>query len=431
MSDKPIKIQRALISVSDKSGLEQLGNALLEHGVEILSSGGTAKFFMERKIRVREISDFTQAPEMLDGRLKTLHPKVHGGILAIRNNSEHMKSLSEQGYLPIDLVIVNLYPFEKVAAKRDVPLDEVIEQIDIGGPTLLRAAAKNYPFVTVLVSPDQYDLFLQEYKNYNGATSLGFREQAARRVFERTALYDSSIARYLQGDTETAPVRYPLGLEQKWELRYGENPHQTAGFYLPASAMGHTALEKILQGKTLSYNNLIDIHAALDLICEFEDDFVVAILKHTNPCGVGRSTKNILEAYERALACDPVSAFGGIIVFSQPVDGKTAEICSKTFTEIVIAPSYDASAREIFSKKKNLRLLEVDLKDAKNAMKGFDIRRAADGYLIQGRDLSANESRRMPNELDFCLPGKSPDMSNQTPLSWRISTRLSVSGRAK
>lgn len=382
------KIERALISVSDKSGLEALARTLADAKVEILSSGGTAKFLKEKGIPVREISDFTQAPEMLDGRLKTLHPKVHGGILAIRDNASHMMQLKDHKYVPIDLVIVNLYPFEETAAKPGVPFHDVVEQIDIGGPTMLRSAAKNHPFVTVLVEPGQYDTFLEEFRKNGGATGADYRRHCAQRVFERTAAYDSTIAGYFQGKPETAPAHFSLALEQKWEMRYGENPHQMAGFYLPAGAMGKTVMEKVLQGKALSYNNLMDVHGALDLITEFGTEYAVAILKHTNPCGVGTSTNSLLEAYQRAVACDPVSAFGGIVVFSHTLDEKTAEVCGETFTEIVIAPEFSAGALKFFAKKKNLRLLEVNLPEVKRQMGGYDVRRTVDGYLVQQRDRS-------------------------------------------
>ncbi|HLG19995.1 MAG TPA: bifunctional phosphoribosylaminoimidazolecarboxamide formyltransferase/IMP cyclohydrolase [Bdellovibrionota bacterium] len=405
---KITKIQRALISVSDKTGLEQLGRVLQNRGVEILSSGGTAKFLSEKGLKVVEVSDFTGAPEMLDGRLKTLHPKIHGGILAIRDNSAHMAALREQKYVPIDLVVVNLYPFEAAARTPGKSFDDVVEQIDIGGPTLLRAASKNFPYVTALIEPGQYESFLKELETNDGGTTFAFRKECALHVFERTANYDATISAYFRGSGETLPKRFALGLDKKWELRYGENPHQEAGFYLPSAALGNTVLEKVLQGKTLSYNNLMDVHAALDLILELEKNYSVAILKHTNPCGVGTSDKSLLEAYERALSCDPLSAFGGIVVFSHPVDGQTASTCEKTFTEIVIAPKFDADARTVFGKKKNLRMLEADLNDLRSAMGGVDIRRAADGYLIQNRDRSFEDLReckiatkRKPTEQEY------------------------------
>ncbi len=388
MTSDRIPIRRAILSVSDKSGLEELARALTKRDVEILSSGGTAKFLAEKGIPVRDVSNFTGAPEMLDGRLKTLHPKVHGGLLAIRDNAEHMKQLEAQKFVPIDLVVVNLYPFESALKNPKNQFHDIVEQIDIGGPTMLRSAAKNFPFVTVLIEPAQYETFLKEFEDYQGATTLEFRRNCARSVFERTAEYDATISAFFRGEEEEMPKRYALGLQEKWEMRYGENPHQKAGFYLPAAAQGVTVLERVLQGKALSYNNLMDVHGALDLITEFENVRAVAILKHTNPCGVGTSETSLGEAYDRALACDPVSAFGGIVVFSHPLDEKTAAHCVETFTEIVIAPKFEEGALKIFSKKKNLRLLEVDTEAAKKVLGGYDIRRAVDGYLIQNRDRS-------------------------------------------
>ena len=392
-------IRRALISVSNKDKLEQLGNMLKKHGVSILSSGGTATHLRKHGIEVEDVSDFTKAPEMLNGRLKTLHPKVHGGILAVRNNSDHMSQMEERGYVPIDLVVVNLYPFEEC---------QEIEQIDIGGPTMLRAAAKNYTDVTVLIDPNQYDELEKELDHGKGETSLEFRKAAARKVFERTAVYDAAIAQYFQRDLQEIPTTFSLGLKRKWEMRYGENPHQNAGFYLQSTAGGQSVIDQVLQGKQLSYNNLLDVHAALDLITEFDTPFAVGIFKHTNPCGVGISTNSLHEAYDRALACDPVSAFGGIVVFSKEVDEETAQHCTKTFTEIVIGPGFRDGARKIFEKKKNLRLVQVDLEVAKNKMGGLDIRRAVDGYLVQERDRTSQNIRtsevvtkRQPTEEEW------------------------------
>lgn len=421
MDKNTIKIQRALISVSDKTGLIDLGRALAIRRIEILSSGGTAKALREADIPVQEVSDFTGAPEMLDGRLKTLHPKIHGGILAIRSNAEHMEQLSKQKYVPIDLVVVNLYPFEATAQKEGLPFEEVVEQVDIGGPTLLRAAAKNHPCVAALVEPSQYDDLLAEMDSNQGATTLEFRRTCARRVFERTAAYDATIAQVFQGPSEAPPTHYPMGLELKWEMRYGENPHQNGGFYLPAAAQGKTVLERVLQGKQLSYNNLLDIHGALDLMGEFAGNYAVAILKHTNPCGVGVAGDSLLTAYERALACDPVSAFGGIVVFSHPLDGKTAEVASQTFTEIVIAPSFEPEAMEIFAKKKNVRLVEVDLAATKKAMKGFDVRRIVDGYLVQARDLSMEDLR----QANVATKRKPTDSELKAlALAWRVAKHV-------
>ncbi len=383
-----IPIRRALISVSRKEGLDHLAQILIDRGIELLSSGGTAKYLQERKIPVTEISDYTKAPEMLDGRLKTLHPKIHGGLLAVRDNPSHMSQMDREGYAPIDLVVVNLYPFEKTSRNEKASFSDVIEQIDIGGPTLLRAAAKNFPFVAVLVGPQQYGEFLEEFDKHDGGTSYDYRQGLAQRVFERTALYDAAIANYFQNSDSHLPQFYALGLERKWELRYGENPHQQGGFYLPAAAEGETCLEKVLQGKRLSHNNLMDAHAALELIREFDGSLAVAILKHANPCGVGISDNSLSEAYGRALACDPTSAFGGIVTFSATVDEAAARSCVETFTEIVIAPQFTPEALAVFQTKKNLRVLEVP--DHK-LPRAFEMRRCADGYLIQQPDQSSED----------------------------------------
>ncbi len=391
MTDHLIPIKRAILSVSDKEGLDVLAKTLTELKIEILSSGGTARYLKEREIPVKEISDFTGAPEMMDGRLKTLHPKIYGGILAIRENEKHMNELSNHGYPPIDLVVVNLYPFERESQTAGLSFIDIVEQIDIGGPTLLRAAAKNFPYVTVLTDLEQYSDFLTELNKHQGSTTLSFRRRSAQRVFEKTSAYDATISQFFQKDTPSLPKYLRLALRQKWLLRYGENPHQQGAFYLPENISDKTIIERVLQGKTLSYNNLMDIHAALDLMAEFDGDYTVAIFKHTNPCGVGRSNHSLLDAFERALECDPVSAFGGIIIFSHEVDSKTAEACSKSFTEILISPIFSPQSLELFSKKKNLRLVEVNLQKSREALKGHEIRRAIDGYLIQQKDLAMED----------------------------------------
>ncbi|MFH1262815.1 MAG: bifunctional phosphoribosylaminoimidazolecarboxamide formyltransferase/IMP cyclohydrolase [Pseudomonadota bacterium] len=419
MSSSPTR--RALVSVSDKKNLDVLAAGLREFEIEILSSGGTAKYLREKGFDVVEVGDFTGAPEMLDGRLKTLHPKIHGGILAIRDNPRHMEDLKLRDYVPIDLVVVNLYPFEAASAVEGKPAAEVIEEIDIGGPTLLRAAAKNFSFVAVVTEPSQYEGLLDELRTHGGSTTLAYREALARRVFERTAAYDATIARYFQRKDSAPPNYYPLALERKWELRYGENPHQTGAFYLPAALQGKTALERVLQGKVLSYNNLMDVAAAIDLSGELPGRYSVAILKHTNPCGVGLSDHSLREAYERALECDPISAFGGIVIFSHPLDPETAETCAKTFTEIVIAPAFDVQTLELLGKKKNLRLLEVDAKKTSPLLGGFDIRRAVDGYLIQqrDRDIEPLDSARVVTRR-----APTPAEMEGLDLAWRVAKHV-------
>lgn len=381
-----MKIQRALISVSDKTDLEELAKGLADQGVEILSSGGTATFLQQKKIPVIEISDFTKAPEMLDGRLKTLHPKIHGGILALRNE-KHLAQLKEQNFVTIDLVVVNLYPFEQTLQKT-TDFDTIIENIDIGGPAMLRSAAKNHEYVTVVVYPSQYSTLLEEMKNNGGSTTHEFRKKCAQTVFERTAMYDATIATYFQSLSNDFPASFALGLQEKIPMRYGENPHQRAVFALPAKALGESLIDRTLQGKALSYNNLMDVHAAVELMLDCNKDYTCAIFKHTNPCGVGRSEKSLIEAYNSALECDPTSAFGGIVAFSHEVDEKTAARSSEIFTEIMIAPKFSPAAIEILQKKKNLRLIEIDFTKAKEKMKGHEIKRVLDGYLIQEKDSS-------------------------------------------
>lgn len=382
--------QKALISVSDKTGLLELAQALVSHKIEIISSGGTAKFLSDNKIPVIEVSDFTEAPEMLDGRLKTLHPKIHGGLLAKRN-AKHLKELKEQNYSTIDFVVVNLYPFEETLAKTS-DYDTLIENIDIGGPTMLRSAAKNHESVTVVVDPAQYPALISELSKHKGETSLEFRKKCAQAVFEKTASYDASIASYFQSLSSDLPSTVTFGLKEKLPLRYGENPHQRASFVLPTKALGKSLIDRVLQGKQLSYNNLMDVHAAIELMQDCQKEYTVAIFKHTNPCGVGRAGNSLCDAYVSALACDPVSAFGGIIAFSHEVDEKTALQACEIFTEIMIAPSFSAKALTILEKKKNLRLLEVDYADAKKKMtSGLEVRKSLDGYLIQEKDSSIED----------------------------------------
>jgi phosphoribosylaminoimidazolecarboxamide formyltransferase/IMP cyclohydrolase len=379
-----MKIERALISVSDKTGLENLARKLVSFNIEIISSGGTASFLRDKKIPVIEVSDFTQAPEMLDGRVKTLHPKIHGGILA-RRNEDHLSQLKKQNYPTIDLVIVNLYPFEETLAKTD-DFETLVENIDIGGPAMLRSSAKNHESVTVLVDPSQYEGFLAQLETNKGATTHDFRKTCAKIVFEKTATYDASIASYFQSLNSEFPTTITLGLKEKLPMRYGENPHQRAVFALPTKALGKSVIDGVLQGKQLSYNNLMDVHAAVELLLDCQKDRTVAIFKHTNPCGVGRSTNSLVEAYESALACDPTSAFGGIVVFSHDVDDKTAARASEIFTEIMIAPKFSDQAKEILGKKKNLRLLEIDFAAAQKNMQGLEIKKSLDGYLVQEKD---------------------------------------------
>lgn len=382
-----VRIGRALLSVSDKSGLVELGQALAGRGVELVSTGGTAKALRDAGLAVKDVSELTGFPEMMDGRVKTLHPKVHGGLLAVRDNPEHAAAMAEHGIGAIDLVVVNLYPFEATVA-RGAERDEIIENIDIGGPSMVRSAAKNHGFVTILTDPADYAGLLAELDATDGATTLAFRQAMAAKAFSATAAYDAAISNWFafadQG--ETFPERLALGFKRQDELRYGENPHQSAAIYVPQrpGAPGIPQAQQ-LQGKELSYNNYNDADAALELISEFRGgDPAVAIIKHANPCGVAQAG-SLLEAYNAAFDCDRVSAFGGIVATNRPLDAATAEAITQIFTEVVIAPGADDAARAIFAAKKNLRLLLIDeLPDP--ARTGLALKTIAGGLLVQSRD---------------------------------------------
>ncbi len=382
-----VKIARALLSVSDKSGLVDLGLALARHGVDLVSTGGTAKALRDAGLSVRDIAEVTGFPEMMDGRVKTLHPKVHGGLLAVRDDAAHVASMVEHAIEPIDLVIVNLYPFAATVAK-GASRDEIIENIDIGGPSMVRSAAKNHAHVAIVTDPSDYAELIAVMDAGGGQTTLAFRKRLAAKAFAATAEYDSMIASWFafadQGELFPPRMTVPFRLGQP--LRYGENPHQQAALYLPAFAPnGSLADHEQVQGKELSYNNLNDADAALELVSEFRDGPpTVVIVKHANPCGVATGD-TLIEAYEAALACDSVSAFGGIIAVNRPLDGPTAEAISGIFTEVVAAPGADEAARAVFAKKKNLRLLLTGpLADPKRG--GMMLKTIAGGALIQSRD---------------------------------------------
>jgi len=382
-----IPIRRALLSVSDKTGLADLGRALAGHGVELVSTGGTAKALREAGLEVRDVSDLTGFPEMMDGRVKTLHPMVHGGLLAVRDEPEHAAAMVEHGIGAIDLAIINLYPFAQTVAK-GAGRDEVIENIDIGGPSMVRSAAKNHAYVAIVTDAADYPALIEELAANGGATTLETRRRLAAKAFAATAAYDATIASWFafadQGQMFPPSLSLPITLGQ--ELRYGENPHQKAALYLPVgpTARGIAQAEQI-QGKELSYNNYNDADAALELVAEFRDGPpTVVIVKHANPCGVATG-ETLIEAYEAALACDSVSAFGGIIAVNRPLDGATAEAISGIFTEVVVAPSADDAAKAVFAKKKNLRLLLTgDLPDAGRG--GLAMKSIAGGVLLQSRD---------------------------------------------
>ncbi len=381
------KISRALLSVSDKSGLVELGHALAARNVELVSTGGTAKTLREAGLKVIDISELTGFPEMMDGRVKTLHPKVHGGLLAVRDNAEHAASMKAHDIAAIDLVVVNLYPFAATVAK-GADRDECIENIDIGGPSMVRSAAKNHQFVTILTDPADYDILVAEMEEQDGTTSLEFRRAMAAKAYAATAAYDSMIASWFafadQG--EQFPATLTFGGNLAGTLRYGENPHQQAAFYVPSGPhVNGIGQAEQLQGKELSYNNYNDADAALELVSEFADGPpTVVIVKHANPCGVATG-ETLIDAYRAALECDSVSAFGGIVAVNRPLDGPTAEAMTEIFTEVVAAPGADDAARAVFAKKKNLRLLITgELPNPKRP--GLMVKNIAGGYLLQSRD---------------------------------------------
>ena len=378
---QPIRITRALISVSDKTGLIELGHALAARGVDILSTGGSAQKLAAAGIAVTEVANHTGFPEIMDGRVKTLHPRIHGGILARRDT--HAQAMAAHDIPGIDLVVVNLYPFEATVASH-ADFETCIENIDIGGPAMIRSAAKNHDFVTVLTDPAEYAGLLAELAAHDGDTTLPFRRQMAAAAYARTAAYDCVIANWFACQAgETFPPRLNITAERREILRYGENPHQQAAFYTGGAARPGIATARQLQGKELSYNNLNDTDAAVELVAEFERP-AVAIIKHANPCGVAEGD-SMVEAYARALACDPVSAFGGVIALNRPLDAATAQEIAKIFTEVVIAPEADDGARAVMAAKKNLRLLVCGgLPDP--AAFGLMVKSVAGGYLAQTRD---------------------------------------------
>jgi phosphoribosylaminoimidazolecarboxamide formyltransferase/IMP cyclohydrolase len=388
------KIHRAILSVTDKTGLADFARQLTKLGIELISTGGTAKLLRDSGIAVKDISELTGFPEMLDGRVKTLHPKVHGGILHRREDPAHRAAVAEYGIAPIDMVVVNLYAFEKTAAKPGAGFDELIENIDIGGPSMIRSAAKNFHDVAIVTSPSDYAAIAEEMTNSGGALSLETRWLLAKKAFATTAAYDSAIASTLERVSANgnfhlppAPEDFPhtlrLSFQKTLDLRYGENPHQKAAMYSDGSGAG-VANGRQLQGKELSYNNLVDLQAAWDLAQEFgapEDGPVCAIIKHTNPCGTATG-QTLAEAFKRALECDPVSAFGGVIGVNRPIDAAAAEEMHKLFVEVIGAPGFDQAAKEKFASKKNLRLLEIV-----PAAPTWVLKNVSGGILLQDADM--------------------------------------------
>ena len=395
-----MKVKRALISVSDKTGLDEFVKGLHKLGVDILSTGGTAKRIRELGVPVRDVSSYTGFPEMLDGRVKTLHPKIHGALLSLRDNKDHMAQVSEHGIELIDMVVVNLYPFEKTVAKEGVELEEAIENIDIGGPSMLRSAAKNYKSVAVVTDPKKYPAILKELEKSKGSLSEKTLEELAVEVFEKTSNYDTAIYDFLSNkfkrNTQSA-IRNMNTLQLNYtkiqDLRYGENPHQKAAFYKDESVNEPSASTAIQHhGKELSFNNIIDLNAAIEIVREF-DEPAATVIKHTNPCGT--ATASTLEkAYKDALACDPLSAFGSIVGLNKKVDAKTATAITKAgFVECVVAPSYDKKAMEILMAKKNLRILEVSGFDRSIAKFEPDMKKVVGGMLVQDRDVKKIEKK--------------------------------------
>jgi phosphoribosylaminoimidazolecarboxamide formyltransferase/IMP cyclohydrolase len=401
-------VTRALISVSDKTGLIDLGRALAERGVELLSTGGTAKALREAGLAVRDVAEVTGFPEMMDGRVKTLHPMVHGGLLALRDNPDHVAAMEAHGIGPIDLLVVNLYPFEETVAK-GADYETCVENIDIGGPAMIRAAAKNHAHVAVVVDVEDYAKVLGDMDQHGGATCPKFRRKLAQRAYARTAAYDAAVSTWMaEAIGDEAPRRRAFAGTLAQSLRYGENPHQRAAFYVDGSNRPGVATAQQVQGKELSYNNINDTDAAFELVSEFaaDDGPACAIIKHANPCGVARGA-TLLDAYKSAFDCDRTSAFGGIIALNQPLDGATAEEIAGIFTEVVIAPGADEAAMGIFAKKKNLRLLLTEgLADP--AAAGRMIRQVSGGYLVQDKDagqIGADDLRvvtkRAPTEREM------------------------------
>ena len=398
------KITRALISVSDKTRLVELGQALAGAGVEILSTGGSAKALRDAGVPVVEVSDFTGFPEIMDGRVKTLQPKIHGGLLAVRDNADHQAAMKTHGIESIDLLVVNLYRFEETVAK-GADFDTCIENIDIGGPAMIRAASKNHAYVSVVVDPADYAEVIEAVQD-SGATTADFRKRLAAKAYARTGSYDAAISDWFANELgETFPERKVMAGTLRQELRYGENPHQAAAFYTNAEKRPGIATASQLQGKELSFNNLNDTDAAFELVAEFKDGPACVIVKHANPCGVAVA-EDLPTAYSRALACDTESAFGGIIAFNQLLDAKTATLVADLFAEVIIAPEIAAEAKEIFARKKNLRVLETGAMPDPAAA-GMTVRSLAGGYLLQNRDakLTSDElkvvTKRVPTDEEM------------------------------
>ncbi len=405
-------IKRVLISVTDKQGIVDFAKELNSFGVEILSTGGTAAQLRKSGLEVRDVSDYTGFPEMMDGRLKTLHPKIHGGLLALRDNPKHLEAVQAHGIDLIDMVIINLYRFEDTVAKEGCSLEEAVENVDIGGPTMLRAAAKNYRFVSVVTDPGDYSRIIEEMKQTGGKISEATNFRLATKTFQLTARYDGAISNYLgkinpEGGRKEFPETYTFQFAMAQDLRYGENPHQKAAFYTENNPLlSAVANARQLQGKELSYNNIMDSDAAWQMVSDFNLPAAV-VIKHANPCGAATSDGDLLTAYQKALKTDPVSAFGGIVALNRTVNAKTAEELAKIFLEVIIAPAFDDEAKAILGAKKNVRVLEIP-QNAPSAQEGYDFRRVVGGLLIQERDTDDLDIRkaqvvtkRLPTEEEY------------------------------
>ncbi len=414
-------LRRALISVSDKTGLAELGQALAKRGVEILSTGGSAATLRDAGVTVTDVAEVTGSPEMMDGRVKTLHPRIHGGLLALRDNDDHVSAMEEHGIGPIDLLVVNLYPFEETVAK-GADYDTCIENIDIGGPAMIRAAAKNHPFVTTVVDVADYEPLLKELEDNDGQTTDAFRKRLAQAAYARTGAYDAAVSTWMAGAIGAEmPRRRAFAGTLAQSLRYGENPHQSAAFYTDGSDRPGVATAEQLQGKELSYNNINDTDAAFELVSEFlpGDGPACVIVKHANPCGVARG-KTLKEAYARAFDCDRTSAFGGIVALNGILDKETAEAITEIFTEVVIAPGANADAREVFARKKNLSLL-ITPGLANSAAAGLTFRQVSGGFLVQDRD----NGRVSPEELKVVTKVKPTDAQmNDLLFAWKVAKHV-------
>jgi phosphoribosylaminoimidazolecarboxamide formyltransferase/IMP cyclohydrolase len=406
-------IQRALLSVSDKAGLVEFAKALhQEFGIELLSTGGTAKALREAELPVIEVSEYTGAPELFEGRLKTLHPKVHGGLLHRRDSGEHVRQAKENGIDPIDLVVVNLYPFEETVAREEVTMEEAIENIDIGGPSMLRSAAKNASAVTVVTDPADYDRVLDEMREHTGDTSLRLREELALKVFKRTGAYDTAISNYLGKCDESTTACFSSSLPLAQELRYGDNPHQKARLYGSFS----DSFSK-LQGKELSYTNILDIEAAADLILDFRRP-TVAILKHTNPCGVGQDDEDLRVAWQKAFETDRQAPFGGVIVCNRPLTENLARVIKEIFTDVIIAPDFEPEARAILQKKKNLRLMKMH-EAYQQAKREPLLRSAPGGLMVMDRDHSVMGLEKLEEKVVTERPPTEKELQAMR-FAWRV-----------